>query len=327
MILDYQLGVGTEAAYGTPVTPTRFFDTWTNPAAIEMSYGRVESAGMKAGQRTERSDRFIPYPQGGSGDIEIEVLTKGFGFWLAHMLGSVATVAGAAGEVSTHTGTWGDTFGKSFTAQLGLPFNPSGTAQPMTYHGGKVTKWSLASKAEGLLVATLSCDFEDVDTATALAVASYPTGANQLSWVKGEIKVAGVVVDVTEVEVSQDNGLNVDRRHHGRVLKGQPTDGRRKSEFSLTADFDSLTQRNRVASATAAGAVAEIVGTWTGPVMEGTSTFPLLRVTLPAARLDKLKLSGGPDPLTQQLTGVGLHPESTATSPVKIDYLTMDAVA
>lgn len=326
MILDYQLGVGTEAAYGTPVTPTRFFDTWTNPAAIEMSYGRVESAGMKVGQRTGRSDRFIPYPQGGSGDIEIEVLTKGFGFWLAHMLGSVATVAGAAGEVSTHTGTWGDTFGKSFTAQLGLPLNPSGTAQPMTYHGGKVTKWSLASKAEGLLVATLSCDFEDVDdTATALAVASYPTGANQLSWVKGEVKVAGVVVDVTEVEVSQDNGLNVDRRYLGASpLKKQPTDGRREVEFSLSADFDSLTQRNRVASATAAGAVAEIVGTWTGPVMEGTSTTPLLRVTLPAARLDKMKLSGGPDPLTQQLTGVGLD---NGTSPVRIEYLTMDAAA
>lgn len=323
--LDFQLGVADEGAtYATTTTPTRFFDTFRNPDGISMEWGRVESEGMRPGQRTARSDRFAPYPMGASGDLEVEVLTKGFGFWLKYMLGSVATVAGAAGEVNTHTATMGDLQGKSFTAQIGRPFNPSGVVQAFTYPGGKVTSWELSNSVEEMLVCTLSCDFQTEDVATALAVASYPTGANSLSWAGGVVTIGGTAFDASEVSVSVNNNMKTDRRYiRGNALKREPIEGMREVEFSLTAAFDSLVQRNRVASASASGAVAAIVGTWTGPVQEGTSTTPLLRVTVPAGRFDEFSLSGGPDPMEQELTGKGLW--NGTASPVTIEYLTMDA--
>lgn len=322
--LDFQLGAADETAYATAVTPARFFDTYRNPDGITAEWGRVESEGMRPGQRTARSDRFAVYPMGASGDLEVEVLTKGFGFWLKHMLGAVTTTAGAVGEVNTHTATMGDLQGKSFTAQVGRPFNPSGTVQPFTYPGGKVTSWKLANSVEELLVCTLSCDFQTEDTATALAVASYPTGAQSLSWAGGVVTVGGTAFDVSEVSVSVNNNMKTDRRYiRGSALKREPIEGLREVEFSMTAAFDSLTQRNRVASATSAGALAAIVGTWTGPVMEGTSTFPLLRVTIPAGRFDGFSVSGGPEPLEQELTGKGLW--NGTDSPVTLEYLSLDA--
>lgn len=322
--LDVQLGAGDESAYGTTVTPSRFFDTYRNPDGISAEWGRVDSAGMRPGQRTARSDRFVNYIKAASGDIEVEVLTKGFGFWLKHMMGAVTTVAGAAGEVNTHTATMGDLQGKSFTAQIGRPFNPSGQVQPFTLSGGKITSWELANSVEDFLICTLSCDFQAEDVATPLAAASYPAAAQSLSWVGGSVTIAGTPFDVSEFSLSVNNNMNVDRRYiRGNALKKEPVEGLREVEFKMTADFNDLTQRARVASATAAGALAEIVGTWTGPVQEGTTTTPLLRVRVPAARFDGFSVKGGPDPMTQELTGKGLW--DGAASTVTIDYLSLDA--
>jgi hypothetical protein len=322
--LDFQLGAADETTYATAVTPARFFDTYRNPDGINAEWERLESQGMRPGQRTARSDRFAVYPKGASGDLEVEVLTKGFGFWLKHMLGAVATTAGAVGEVNTHTATMGDLQGKSFTAQIGRPFNPSGVVQPFTYPGGKVTSWELANSVEELLVCTLSCDFQTEETATALAVASYPSGANSLSWAGGAVTVGGTAFEASEISVSVNNSMDVDRRFlRSTALKREPIEGMREVEFSMTAAFDSLAQRNRVASATAAGALAEIVATWTGPVQEGATTTPLLRVRIPAGRFDGFSVSGGPDPMTQELTGRGVW--NGTASPVTLEYLSLDA--
>jgi len=322
--LDFQLGVSDESVYGTIVTPTRFFDTYRNPDSITAEWGRIESEGMRPGQRVARSDRFAAYPIGASGDLEVEPLTRGFGFWLKHMLGAVTTTAGAAGEVNTHRATMGDLFGKSFTCQVGRPFNPSGTVQPFTYFGGKVTKWELSNSVEKLLVAKLSCDFQGEDVATALATASYPASAQVLSWAGAAVTIAGAAFEPSDISVSVDSGAKTDRRYlRGSALKREPVEQMRDVEFKMTAAFDGLSERNRVASATTAGALASIVATWTGPVREGTSTFPLLRVTIPAGRFDKFDLKGGPAPMEETLTGKAMW--DGTNSPVTIDYLSMDA--
>lgn len=324
--LDFQLGAADESTYGTIATPVRFFDTYRNPDSITAEWGRVESEGMRPGQRTARADRFAAYPMGASGDLEVEPLTRGFGFWLKHMLGTVVTTAGAAGEVNTHRATMGDLFGKSFTAQIGRPFNPSGTVQAFTYPGGKVTSWELSNTVEELLVCKLSCDFQTEDTATALAAASYPASANVLSWAGATVTIAGSAFEASDFSVSVNSNTKTDRRFlRGSALKREPVEAMREIEFKMTAAFDTLAQRNRVASSTAAGAVAAIVATWTGPVQEGTSTFPLLRVTIPAGRFDEFSISGGPDPMEQSLTGKGVW--DGTNSPVSIDYLSLDATA
>lgn len=324
--LDFQLGVADETVYGTSVTPTRFFDTYTNPDGIKTKWGRVESQGIRPGQRVALSSRFAAYPMGASGDIKLEPLTKGFGFWLKYMLGTVTTVAGAAGDVNTHTAVMGSLQGKSFTAQLGLPFNPSGTVQPFTYPGGKVTGWELSNKVDELLACTLSCDFQTEDVVTALATASYPTAANIFSWAGGSVTVGGTAFEVSDVSVSVKNNQAVDRRYlRANPLKKEPIEALREVDFKATAAFDSLAQRNLVASATAAGAVAQVVLNWVGPIMEGTTTTPSLQVTVPACRFDDFSLKGGPAPLEQSLTGKGMW--DGTNSPVTVVYKSLDAVA
>lgn len=323
--LDQQLMTKTESVYGTPVTVDR---TWEfNSEGIEESYGRTESEMLRVGTYVPRSDRFTPYFEGAAGQIEMDVLTKGFGWWLTHLLGQVATTGPAETVVYTHTGTFADLFGKSFTCQVNRPFHPSGTAQAFTYEGGKVSEWTLSNNVEGNLVLEVNCDFQQVATATALATASYPTGMENLSWAGGSVTIGGSQVDLTEFSVQCNNGLKVDRRYiSGSTDKKEPTGGRREITWSATADFDSLTQRNKAASATAAGAISQIIGTWVGPTLLGSTIKPTLIVTIDAPRFDQWKgADEGPDGIMQELSGVGLY--DGTDSPITIVYKSADSTA
>src|SRR5205085_1876963 len=125
--MEHQIGFGEESTYGTPVTPTRFFEY--DSESIEESEGRTEGDPLRGGTSFIRHDRFTPYFEGASGSVEMAVLTKGFGVLLKHMLGGIATSGPAETTVYTHTATEGDLLGKSLTMQVNRPFHPSGTNQ------------------------------------------------------------------------------------------------------------------------------------------------------------------------------------------------------
>jgi hypothetical protein len=322
--MDHQLGFKTESTYGTAVTVDRFAEY--DSESITESYGRTEGDPLRVGSPVVRSDRFTPYFAGAAGSINLAVMTKGFGWWLAHMLGGTST-GSITDSTYTHTGTVGTLYGKSFTAQVNRPFHPSGTNQAFTYEGGKVTGWTLSNSVDGNLMAELACDFENVATGTALASASYPTSMDNFTWAGGVVTVGGSSFDITEVSIGWDNGYDVDRRQiRGNTYKKEPTSSRREGTFSLSADFDSLTQRNRAASATRAGALAEIVATWTGPTLAGATTYPSLTVTIPAARFDEWSgATEGTDAITQSLSGAVRYDGSN--SPITIAYVSVDATA
>lgn len=320
--MDHQLGFANETVYGTPLTPTRFFEYESE--SISEDYGRTEGDPLRTGSSVIRSDRFTPYFRGASGTISMAVLTKGFGYFLQHMLGSVATTGPAETTAYTHTGTEGALFGKSFTCQVNRPFHPSGTNQPFTYEGGKVSSWTLANSVDGNLMLDLECDFEQVSTATALASASYPTNMEPLTWAGGVISIGGTPYDVDEIEIGWNNGLTVDRQKiRGNTDKKEPTAARREGTFSITADFDSLTQRNRAYSSTRAGAVASLTAVWTAPTLLGTTIKPSLTVTIPAVRFDEWSgATEGTDAITQNLSGVVRY--DGTNSPISIAYVSGD---
>lgn len=323
--MNTQLGVVDESTYGTPVTVTRFFEF--NSESVKLEQGRVESAGLRSGTRTLRADRFEPYRIGAAGDVVMDVPTKGFGFFLKHMLGTVATSAVVDANY-THTGTEGSLLGDHFTMQLNRPFNPAGTNQAFTYHGCKITGWELAADTDGVLVATLSIDAEDEDTSTALATASYPSDYRVFSFVGASLTIGGTSVEVKDFSVSAENGLNVERRYlRGSSLKKEPVeDGMRTYEWSCTADFSALTQYDRFRDAARANTLAAIVATFDGPVAHGGTTLPRLTVTIPAARFDAVDFNvSGPEALMQEMSGVATF--DGTNSPVSIAYRTTDATA
>lgn len=320
----FQASAVDEVTFGTPVTTTRFFES-PGPTVIPQ-FGRIESQGLRSGTRMLRKDRFVPYRLGAQGDIPQEVKTKGFGFWLKHMLGSVVTSGPNADGRFQHRGALGDLTGKSFTYQDNRPFHPADTNQPFTFFGGKVTKWKLENSVEGLLIATLSCDFADFDDVTALAAVSYPTGDELFSFVGATVTIGGVQFDATNVAIDADSGLKIDRRYlrNSAIKKEQSEQQWRAGTWALSGDFSDMNQLARVKSATAAGAVATIVATWQGPTLIAGSSFPQVVVTLNAARFDEgYPAVNGPNPLSQQLKGKWL--DDTAGVPITFDYQTLDA--
>lgn len=322
-MLDHQIGFGEESTYGTAVTPTRFFEF--NSEGIEETYGRVESEGLRVQQLTPRNDRWSGYFSGAAGTVQLDVLTKGFGVLFKHALGSVVTTGpGSDGEYS-HTASLADAWGKSLTMQVARPLNPSGTVQPFTYRGGKVTEWTLSNSVEANLLLELGLDFQQVATDTVLAAASYPAAMDNFTWAGGEVLIGGDGYPVTEISVACANNLNVDRRFIAKETnKKEPnSNGRREVTFSLATEFDSLTQRNRAAATSRAGALAALVARWVGPVPIGGTTYPKVEVTIPAARFDEWSGSvDGPEGIAQELSGIGMYDGTNAA--VKVEYVSAD---
>lgn len=320
--MDHQLGVADESTYGTAVTASRFFEFESE--GIEETYGRTEGDPLRVGSGFVRSDRFTPYFAGAAGTLELTAMTKGFGFWLKHMMGSVGTTGPAETSVYTHTGTEGELLGDSFTCQLNRPFNPTGTNQAFTYSGGKIAKWTLANSVEENLVLSLDCDFQKVADNVALATAAYPSSMEPFAWVGGVVSIGGAAYDVTEFSLEVDNGLDVDRRQiRGNALKKEPTAGRREASFSISADFDSLTNRNRANSATRAGALATLTAIWRGPTLLGSTIYPEFSVSIAAARFDEWSAAAeGTDAITQELSGAVRY--DGTTSPIVVTYKSAD---
>lgn len=324
--LNHQLGIVDEVTYGTPPVVTRFYEFLSE--GIEEKEGRTESEPLRAGF-TKRNDRFTPYFSGAAGSVELNPLTKGFGLFLKHMLGSVVTTGPAEVTAFTHTASMADLLGKFFTLQVNRPFHPTGTDQAFTYSGGKVTDWTVSNSVDGDLVVELGMDFQTVSDAVALATASYPAGMETFTWAGGTLLVGAVAVDITEFSVKGSNNLDVDRRFiRGNTLKKEPTGGKREVEFSLSCDFESLTQRARAHATTRAGALASIQATWLGPtIIAGATTIkPTFDVTIPAGRFDEWKgaVKDG-DGIKQELSGVGLF--DGTNSPVTIVYKSADTTA
>jgi hypothetical protein len=320
--MNSQLGIVNEVTYGTPLTVTRFFEYDSESVALQT--GRVESPSLRSGTRVLRSDRFEPYRMGAAGNVVMPVPTKGFGIWLTHMLGG-SSIGSVTDGNQTQTHVVGPLLGDFFTMQIGKPFNPSGTVQPFTYHGCKVTGWTLSCDLDGFLTADIAIDAEDEDTSTALATASYPADFRCFSFTGAALTIASTSIEVRNFSVSGDNALDTNRRYlRNSALKKEPVEnGMRTYEWSCTADFSDLTQYNRFSSATRAGAVAAIVATFDGPVAHAGTTLPRLEITIPVARFDDVSQNiSGPEALTQDISGVALF--DGTNSPVSITYRTSD---
>lgn len=321
--LNTQFGVVDESTYGTPVTVTRFYETVGVPD-IELDVGMSQSEALRTGSETIGASKFVPYRRGAGGSVLMDVPTKGWGWWLKHMLGAVATV-GPTDANYVHTGTVGSLLGDFFTAQVGKVFHPAGTVQPHTYHGGKVNAWELSCDVEGLLQAMFEMDFEDEDTSTGLASASYPSAATVFAWAGGAITIAGSSVELKNFKIRGENNFDVDRRLlRGSALKKEPTERRRTYSWEATAEFTDLTQYNRYVSATAAGRHAQIIATFDGPIAHGGSTLPQIVVTIPSARFDKVKpQASGDEPMEQALSGIAT--DDYTNSQVTVSYRSTDA--
>lgn len=319
-----QFGVANETAYATPVAVSRFFEF--NSEGIAVQRGTIESRGMRATRRFVRADRRIPYILGASGNVTMDVMSRGFGFWLQHILGGIAS-GSVVDSATTHTGTIGNLIGRSFSAQVGMPYTGSTAASaPKSMAGGKIAQTTFACEQGGILTASMDMDFATIDHSTALAAPSYPTGVVEpLTFVRGTVSIGGTMTDVQSAQVVIASTMNTDRRYlRASTVKKEPVDSERSVTFTTTLDWENLTHQNRVLSATAAGATAAVVLDFEGLQLIGTTSRPKLTITIPAVMFDgDTPTVGGPEEIPQSLTGVALEPSSG--SPITIAYTTGEA--
>lgn len=317
-----QLGVKDEVTWGTGVVVDRFFEFLDESMALQNP--RIEGAGIRAGARAQRSDRWAVNRKGAAGTVNMEVLTKGFGWWLKHLLGTVGS--GVLTDATyTHTGTVGSLLGDSFTLQVGKP-DAADVVRPYTYTGCKVPSWQLKCDVDGIAILSVNVDAKDESTATALATASYTTGAELLTFAGGLMNVGGVPVDISSVSISVDNSLKVDRYFQRRsgLKKEQLENGFRQVTAEVTLEWESMAHYNRFASLTAAGAVAAVDVGWRGPTLAGATTYPELKATLAAARFDgNTPTVNSPDLVPETIVLKGLF--DGTNGPIKLDYVTTDA--
>lgn len=314
--LDQQFMVAKESVYGTPVTVTRGFGYDGDPMPIKPVFARTEGNPIRPGSRFRQGSRFVPYFDHAEGHVDLEVMNKGFGFWLEHMLGTVATT-GVGPFV--HTGTEGTTsalVGKGITAQFNAPFSPAQTNQAFTFGGGKVTKWSLGNTVDQMLLLGLDLWFNQYSTATALATYSEPATMTNFAWTHGVITVAGSAFDITNFNLEVDNGYNLDRKQiRGNSAAKEPVPGVASGTWALEADFDTLAQFTRVAATAAATASVQVIATW-------TNGADIVTVTVPVARFDGFEFGGDRGSSTQSLSGVVEW--NGTNSPVTVAYTTAD---
>jgi tail tube protein len=314
--LDSQLGTKTEATVGTIAAPvTQFFPFNSAELTFEPSY--IENPGIMAGARFKDVGQVGIARKTASGNISIPVMYKGFGWWMKHILGSVANpvLDGTLAYKQVHVPA--GLKGLSFTAQVGKPQPSDGVIKPRTYNGCKVTDWTLTFADNAITTLDLGVDCWNEDTATALATAAYPasnqawTFANvnaattvnndaltAVTFAAGEMTVtSGVPIPsvITKLAISGKASLATDR--YGLGNAGIKKEQLETDFFEITGSFEGEYDATTWETPFTAGSTIAIQVTSTGAANGIETSKPyLLDVIIPAAKITKAPAPvSGPD--------------------------------
>jgi len=273
-----QLGIATETTFNTPVTVSTFYE-FTNES-INYNKNISVGLGLRAGGQVARSGRRVVTTSDATGDINLDLPTKGLGLLLSYAMGGTVQTSG--------TYTLGDVYGKSFTAQVGVP-QYGGTVTPKTIAGCKISSWEISAAQSAIATGRFTIDGASFTTATSLATASFPSNNSVFHFAQGAITVDGSsVANIKDFTLSVDNVLKTDRFNLGSagIKAEQIINGFRAITGSLTAEFTDTTLLAKFLADTSAA----LVLTFSGP------SSSVLSITLPAVKFDgEAPQVGGPE--------------------------------
>lgn len=219
-ILDQFCGVAEESTYGTAITSGfRGYEATSDAFTREVEY--IESVGFRQALQTTRYDRHDTISVGASGSIETDVLTKGHGLILKHMLGgsSGPTQQGGTAAYLQTFETSDDGPSGSYTIQMPR-VDSAGTLQSFTYEGCVPTGFTISQAIDEALKLTVDFDSENEQSTTSASSPTYPTDADVFVYTDATIEIGGSAINTfTNFELTADLGMNTDRR----FLKGSST--------------------------------------------------------------------------------------------------------
>lgn len=269
--LDAQIGFAEESVWGTPVTVTRFLEFNEEGLALEPTF--LEPTGIRAGQKFKRVSRVRQSRRTVGGEVALEHATKGMGLMWKHALASALSAPVQIGTTTAYKQihTPGGFLGKGLTIQVGRPEPSSGTVQPFTYSGCKVSEWEFSLSDGEVPTLNLTFDGRDESTATALATASYLAGAEIFDFSQATLKLGGnpatasgettitggaaIATVVTELSISGETPMANERFGIGNAgLKSQQLEndtptitGELSAEFNKAELYDLFTNNTTTA--------------------------------------------------------------------------------
>lgn len=330
---DAQLGFAKETTFKTPVTVTAFPEFLEEDFSWTPTYS--ESASMRLGKRVARADRRAITKEEVAGSFTQELLTKGHGklFEAALGVGTSTNISGAAYQQVFTPAV--DDFLPSYTVQKGIPL-VGGASQPMTFAGCVCSGFELTLEGGGLATIKWNWLGASLSTGTALATASYLTGANILTFVHASLRIGGSVtpptatalasggtasVDVRDFNLTYDNGLDENGWFIGSATRGRkPALGTRSITGSITAEYDSNVLRDAFIAQTDMALVLR----FQHQTAIAGSNYPTIEITIPNIRLDgEIPKSAGGDVVTQAIDFIGLD-GGVATHPIYVAIVTAE---
>lgn len=324
-----QFGLAEETTPGVGVTPSRFYELDGSGESVKHSIERIKFTSLRAGgRRSAGSGNWDSGKEGISGDINLPVMTKGFGIVFKNCLGTVnTTTPGGATLTRDHKCLEGALDARALTVQMGRTDN-TGTTQPFTYPGCKITNWEMSNDTSGFLMLKLTVDGISETLATGLASASYPSGQLPYSYIRGAVTVGGSAFDVKDWTVACDNGLATDRYFIRGTTPGQKKEqieggAQRDYTGTLNAEWAGTTAYNRFIN----GTTAAITLIYQHATQIEATFFPTITVNIPCVRFDgETPTAGGPELLPHTLPFEILN-DGTGDSPMAITVRSSDSVA
>jgi len=225
--LSGQVGAAIETVYGTPVTPTRFYEFLSENFVYNPTW--LDGMGLKAGQAFNRASRTVVSQADVNGDLTMEhisgeaatAVADSMGFWWKYALGSAVTASTVVlGTAYKQVHTNGSKAGQFITTQVGRPQISGVTVQPFTYTGVKVTDWEFSCTDAQIAQLKVTCDGQTELTSTALAAASYPTPNGLFSFANATVMTIGGTATTSAGETTIAAGVSLGSRVNGITITG-----------------------------------------------------------------------------------------------------------
>jgi hypothetical protein len=321
---------GQESSWGTSVTPTRSIEFNSETLAKKVTW--LEPSALHKGIKYQRASRVSQARTTVDGDVDFDVNTLGMGMLVRNMLGSTTTATTlVSGTAYKQIHTPGDFRSMGLTVQVGRPEPASGTVQPFTFAGCKVTKWVFSLKDNATPSLTLTFDGRQESTSTALATPAFLSGSTTFNFSQATLRLGGtastasgettiatgtqVATIINSITITGENKMNVARYGVGNAgLKAEQLEnaiplltGSLAAEFGKTELYDQFSNN----------ATMPLQLDLTGAAI-GTSNF-LFSIIIPAIKLkDAAPQVKGPDIISMNTNFSGYSNETDPVIQVKI---------
>ena len=272
-------GIKDESTFGTYVAVDRWWPGGSFFIKPEITTASVE--GLAAGRMGDPDE--VVVGKKGVGQWQGQVPTVKFGTAFKHLFATTPTPAQQAATAAyLQAYTLADNFGRSVCAQAGVPL-ATGTVQPYTGTGGKITAIELSSEVNTPLMATIDFNFQNVVDSQALAAPSYVANSvlNALVVKLGTYASEAAVTGIRSASVKLEREMDTQRpglpgAYPEPIMVGQgfKVTGTIAPDFVAKADF---------ADRFLAGTSTALVLEWTGPLIASTY-YHQITITCPKVR-------------------------------------------